>query len=61
MLITFTRELTKKNEEVINTTIQDLIEILEKREKIYGEITLIIEPLTNQNKITLSKRDNESV
>ena len=55
--VTFIRELTKKNEEVINTNILDLIQILEKRSKIYGEITLIVEPLIEENKINFSKND----
>ena len=55
--VTFIRELTKKNEEVINSTILNLIETLEQRKKIYGEITLIIEPLINENKITISKKE----
>ena len=55
--VTFIRELTKKNEEVINTIILDLIQILEKRSKIYGEITLIVEPLIEENKINFSKND----
>ena len=43
--VTFIRELTKKYEEIFNTTLTDLIAELEKREKIVGEISFIIEPL----------------
>ena len=55
--ITFIRELTKKNEEVINTNILNLIQTLEKRSKIYGEITFIVEPLIEEHKINFSKND----
>ena len=37
--ITFVRELTKKNEEVINSNITEVIEKLKKQKKILGEIT----------------------
>ena len=53
--ITFVRELTKKNEEVINAPISTLINILEQRTKIQGEITFIIESLINDESI--SKKD----
>ena len=42
--ITFVRELTKKHEEIINTDISGLLEDLNSRKKILGEITFIIEP-----------------
>ena len=53
--ITFVRELTKKNDEVINAPISTLINILEQRTKIQGEITFIIESLINDESI--SKKD----
>ena len=53
--ITFVRELTKKNEEVINASLSTLINILEQRTKIQGEITFIIESLINDESI--SKKD----
>ena len=46
--ITFVRELTKKHEEIINTNISDLLEKISLKEKILGEITFIIEPITSQ-------------
>ena len=46
--ITFVRELTKKHEEIINTNIYDLLEKLSLKEKILGEITFIIEPITRK-------------
>ena len=46
--ITFVRELSKKHEEIINTNISDLIDKLNLKEKILGEITFIIEPVTSQ-------------
>ena len=46
--ITFVRELTKKHEEIINTNISDLIEKINLKEKILGEITFVIEPITRQ-------------
>ncbi len=52
--ITFVRELTKKNEEVINSNVSDVTEKLTNREKILGEITFILNPfkVTHKNKIT---------
>ncbi len=55
--ITFVRELTKKNEEVINSKINELITILKEREKVLGEITLIIGPLFKKNKNKISTKD----
>ncbi len=55
--ITFIRELTKRNEEIINSTILELISNLEKRTKIYGEITFILEPLKKKNQINFSKSE----
>ena len=46
--ITFVRELTKKNEEVLNMDISELIKIFERR-KILGEITFILEPSSNDH------------
>ena len=42
--ISIVRELTKKNEEIINGDIISVKKILDKREEIKGEITIIIEP-----------------
>lgn len=56
--ISFVRELTKRHEEVINTKISDLIEILCRKEKILGEITFIIE---TQNIQRISKISNEDI
>ncbi len=52
--ITFVRELTKKNEEVINSNITSVIEKLRNRKKILGEITFIVKPLYHlkENKIS---------
>ncbi len=46
--ITFVRELTKKHEEIINTNISQLLEKIILKEKILGEITFIIEPITSK-------------
>ena len=46
--ITFVRELTKKHEEVINSSIADLIKVLKIKQKILGEITIVIEQSKNQ-------------
>ena len=54
---TFVRELTKKNEEVINTKISKLIDVLSKRKKIQGEITFIIKP----EHINLRKPTNKEI
>ena len=45
--IAICRELTKIHEEVIRTTIEEAIEILSKREKIKGEIVLVVEGKNN--------------
>ena len=52
--ITFVRELTKKNEEVINSNITEVIEKLKNRKKILGEITFVVKPLCHnkENKIS---------
>ncbi len=53
--ITFVRELTKKHEEILNLKISELIIELEKRSKILGEITFIVEPSFNKSKNQISK------
>ncbi len=55
--ITLVRELTKKNEEIFNSSIFDLIQVLGRRRKILGEITFIIEPLQKQNSNNINNRD----
>jgi len=55
--VTFVRELTKINEEIINTTISKIISTLRKREKILGEITFILKPLKNMQKEEITKKD----
>ncbi len=55
--ITFVRELTKKYEEIINSTLTDVIKELDKREKIVGEITFIIEPLYKKTNLDLSRQE----
>ena len=52
--ITLVRELTKKNEEVINSNITEVIEKLRNRKKILGEITFVVKPLCHnkENKIS---------
>lgn len=55
--VTFVRELTKKNEEVINSNISDLISILKKRAKILGEVTFIINSLWDLHEEKISKKD----
>ena len=42
--ISIVRELTKKNEEIINGDIISVKKLLDKKEEIKGEITIIIEP-----------------
>ena len=42
---------------MINTNILNLIQTLEKRSKIYGEITFIVEPLIEEYKSNFSKND----
>ena len=42
--ISVIRELTKKNEEIINGDIISVKKLLDKKEEIKGEITIIIEP-----------------
>ena len=48
--ISIVRELTKKNEEIINGDIIDVKNLLDKREEIKGEITIIIEPTKETRK-----------
>ena len=55
--ITFVRELTKKNEEVINSNISNVISILKQRAKILGEITFIINPIQDLLGEKISKQD----
>ena len=55
--ITFVRELTKKNEEIINSNIVSLIEILKQKTKILGEITFILKPLEIEIKNKITKKD----
>ena len=55
--ITFVRELTKKHEEVINSDIVDLIQVLKIKQKILGEITIIIEQSKNQYKSDISSEE----
>ena len=55
--ITFVRELTKKNEEVINSNISNVISILKQRAKILGEVTFIINPIQDLLGEKISKQD----
>ena len=55
--ITFVRELTKKNEEVINSNIKAVIERLKNRKKILGEITFVLKPLFLQKEKEISNED----
>jgi 16S rRNA (cytidine1402-2'-O)-methyltransferase len=48
--ISIVRELTKKNEEIINGDIIYIKNLLDKREEIKGEITIIIEPTKETRK-----------
>ena len=48
--ISIVRELTKKNEEIIDGDIISVKKILDKREEIKGEITIIIEPTKETKK-----------
>ncbi len=56
--ITFVRELTKKNEEVVNSNITAVIDKLRNRKKILGEITFVINPLCHHKE---SKISNEKI
>ena len=47
--IALVRELTKKNEEVINGNIIHVLNNLEKKEKILGEITVVISACTSEH------------
>lgn len=55
--VTLVRELTKKNEEVINTNVTNIISVLRNREKILGEITFIINPLRSMQEKKITKKD----
>ena len=52
--VALVRELTKKNEEIINGNIINVLKNLEKREKILGEITVIISACTFKNLTEIS-------
>ena len=55
--ITFVRELTKKNEEVINSSIKSVIDQLKNRKKILGEITFALKPLRDEKVNKISNKD----
>ena len=48
--ISIVRELTKKNEEIINGDIIDVKNLLDKKGEIKGEITIIVEPTNEKSK-----------
>ena len=52
-----TRELTKKNEEVINSSIKSVIDQLKNRKKILGEITFALKPLRDEKVNKISNKD----
>ncbi len=52
--VALVRELTKKNEEIINDNITNVLTNLEKREKILGEITVVISASTSKNLAEIS-------
>ena len=60
--ITLVRELTKKNEEVINSNITEVIEKLRNRKKILGEITFVVKPFchSKENKISNEETSNST-
>ena len=55
--MTLVRELTKKNEEVINSNITEVIEKLKNRKKILGEITFVVKPLCNSKENSISNEE----
>ena len=55
--ITFVRELTKKNEEVINENISVVIEKMKNRKKILGEITFVVKPLCHHKESEISNEE----
>ncbi len=52
--IALVRELTKKNEEIINGSIENVLSNLGKKEKILGEITVVISPCDSKNLTKIS-------
>ncbi len=55
--ITFVRELTKKYEEVINSDLLSVLEMLKQRKRVLGEITFIIEPNLSRTVNKVSKKE----
>ena len=55
--VTLVRELTKKNEEVINSNITLIIEELRNRKKILGEITFVLKPFRYKKENKISNKD----
>ena len=52
--VALVRELTKKNEEIVNGNITNVLQNLEKKEKILGEITIIISACTSKHLTEIS-------
>ena len=52
--VALVRELTKKNEEVINGNITNVLKNLEGKEKILGEITVVVSACTSKQLIEIS-------
>tara|TARA_B100001741_G_scaffold312777_1_gene316978 strand:+ start:6705 stop:7595 length:891 start_codon:yes stop_codon:yes gene_type:complete len=52
--IALIRELTKKNEEILNGNIIDVLENLEKKDKILGEITVVISASDSKQSTVIS-------
>ena len=52
--VSLVRELTKKNEEIINGNIKNVIKNLETKEKILGEITIVISACNSRDLIEIS-------
>ena len=52
--VALVRELTKKNEEVINGNVTNVLRNLEKKEKILGEITVVVSACTSKQLTEIS-------
>ncbi len=52
--VSLVRELTKKNEEIINGNITNVLKNLEKKEKLLGEITVVISACSSRNLTEIS-------
>ena len=52
--VSLVKEITKKNEEIISSNIKNILQLLEEKEKILGEITVIVSASDSKNFLKIS-------